>query len=53
MIHISKNDYDKSYPYTLEGAWGGKIYCDEEELRKLHRELNKKFSKKSKKTLDK
>lgn len=49
MIYISKNDYDKSYPYTLEGSWGGKIYCSEEELRKLYKELNEKFSKKSKK----
>ena len=45
MIYISKNDYDKSYPYTLEGSWGGKIYCSEEELRKLCKELNEKFSK--------
>ena len=27
MIYITKNDYDKSYPYTLEGGWGGKIYA--------------------------
>ena len=49
MIHITENKNDKSYPYTLEGAWGGKIWCSEEELRKLHKELNEKFSKKSKK----
>ena len=53
MIHIEKNTYDKSYPYTLGGAWGGNIYCDEEDLRKLQKELNKMFPKKSKKPLDK
>lgn len=45
MIHISKNDYDKSYPYILEGGWGGKICCDEEELRKLQKDLEKLFEK--------
>ena len=53
MIHIEKNTYDKSYPYTLGDAWGGKICCDEEDLRKLQKELNKMFPKKSKKPLDK
>ena len=39
MVHINKNDYDKSYPYTLEGGWGGKIYCDEEDLRRLQKDI--------------
>lgn len=45
MVHINKNDYDKSYPYTLEGGWGGKIYCDEEDLRRLQKDLEKLFEK--------
>lgn len=53
MIRIEKNTYDKSYPYILKDAWGGEICCDEEDLRKLQKELNKMFPKKSKKPLDK
>lgn len=45
MIYISKNDYDKSYPYTLEDAWGGKIYCSEEDLKKLKENLEKMLDK--------
>jgi hypothetical protein len=45
MVHIIKNDYDKNYPYTLEGGWGGKIYCDEESLRRLQKDLEKLFEK--------
>lgn len=45
MVHINKNDYDKSYPYTLEGGWGGKIYCDEKDLRRLQKDIEKLFEK--------
>ena len=45
MIHITKNDYDKSYSYTLEGGWRGKIYCDEEDLKKLKENLEKMLDK--------
>ncbi len=48
MIYITKNDYDKSYPYTLEGGWGGKIYCDEEDLKKLKENLEKMLDKSNK-----
>lgn len=48
MIHITKNDYDKSYPYTLEGGQGNKIYCDEEDLKKLKENLEKMLDKSSK-----
>ena len=48
MIHITKNNYDKSYPYTLEGAWDGKIWCDEEDLRELKENLEKMLDKSNK-----
>ena len=45
MIYIEKNDYDKSYPYTLEGGWGGKICCSEEDLRRLVKDIEEIFEK--------
>jgi hypothetical protein len=48
MIYISKNDFYKSYPYTLEGGWSGKIFCSEEELKKLKEDLEKMLDKSDK-----
>lgn len=45
MIHISKDKYDKSYPYRLYDAWGGVCYCDEEDLKKLKENLEKPLDK--------
>lgn len=40
-MRIEKNDYDKNYPYTIIGAWDGKICCDKEDLIKLKKEIEK------------
>ena len=40
-MRIEKNDYDKSYPYTICGGWGDKVYCDEENLKELKKEIEK------------
>ena len=40
-MRIEKNNYDKLYPYTIFGGWGGKIYCDEEDLKNLKEEIEK------------
>ena len=40
-MRIEKNDYDKLYPYTIIGAWDGKICCDKEDLIKLKKEIEK------------
>lgn len=38
---IEKNDYDKNYPYTIIGGWGDKVYCDENDLKKLKKQIEK------------
>ena len=40
-MRIEKNEYDKLYPYTIHGGWGDKVYCDEEDLKKLKKEIEK------------
>lgn len=38
---IEKNTYDKNYPYTIRGPWGGTIYTDEDGLKELKKEIEK------------
>lgn len=40
-MRIEKNEYDKLYPYTICGGWGDKVYCDEEGLKELKKEIEK------------
>ena len=40
-MRIEKNEYNKLYPYTICGGWGDKIYCDEENLKELKKEIEK------------
>ena len=40
-MRIEKNEYDKLYPYTICGGWGDKVYCDEEDLKNLKKEIEK------------
>lgn len=32
---------DKSYPYTIYGGWGDKVYCSLDGLKELKKEINK------------
>ena len=48
MIHITKDKYDKNYPYRLCDGWGGVCYCDEEDLKKLKENLEKMLDKSNK-----
>lgn len=47
-MRIEYNDYDKSYPYTIYGGWGDKVYCTEADLKKLKKEIEKMLDKKHK-----
>lgn len=49
MIHISKDKYDKLYPYRLSDGWGGECYCDEEDLKKLKENIEKVLDKSNQK----
>ena len=40
-MRIEKNEHDKLYPYTICGGWGDKVYCDEENLKELKKEIEK------------
>lgn len=44
-MRIEKNEYDELYPYTIHGDWGNKIYCDEEDLQELKKEIEKTLDK--------
>lgn len=44
-MRIEKNTHDKNYPYTIKDAWGGKIYCDTEDLIELKKEIEKMLDK--------
>ena len=48
MIRITKDKYDKSYPYRLCDGWGGVCYCDEEDLKELKENLEKMLDKSNK-----
>lgn len=47
--YIEKNNYDKTYPYTISDSWGGKVCMTEEDLKELQKEIGKALDKKSKK----
>ena len=32
---------DRSYPYTICGGWGDKVYCSLDSLKELKKEINK------------
>lgn len=40
-MRIEYNEYDKSYPYTIHGGWGDKVYCSLDSLKELKNEINK------------
>lgn len=40
-MRIEKNEYDKLYPYTIHGSWDDKVYCNEEGLKELKKEIEK------------
>jgi hypothetical protein len=46
-MRIEKNEYDKLYPYTICGSWDDKVYCNEEDLKKLKKEIEKILDKKN------
>ena len=46
--YLEKNTHDKSYPYTISDAWGGKCYMTEEGLKALQKEIEKALDKKTK-----
>ena len=46
-MRIEKNDYDKLYPYTIKGDWDDEVYCDEEGLRELKKEIEKVLDKRN------
>ena len=46
-MRIEKNEYDKLYPYTICGGWGDKVYCDEEDLKNLKKEIEKILDKRN------
>ena len=47
-MRIEKNEYDKLYPYTICGGWGDKkVYCDEEGLKELKKEIEKILDKRN------
>lgn len=48
MIRITKDKYDKSYPYRLCDGWDGVCYCDEEDLKELKENLEKMLDKSNK-----
>lgn len=43
--YLEKNTHDKSYPYTISDAWGGKCYMTEEGLKALQKEIEKALNK--------
>ena len=43
MLRISKEKYDKNYPYRVYDAWGGVCYCSIEDLQNFRKELDKFF----------
>lgn len=44
MLYIEKTT-DKLYPFTIQDAWDGKVYTDENELRKLAETIIEMFEK--------
>ena len=46
-MRIEKNEHDKLYPYTICGGWGDKVYCDEEDLKNLKKEIEKILDKRT------
>ena len=46
-MRIEKNEHDKLYPYTICGGWGDKVYCDEENLKELKKEIEKILDKRN------
>ena len=53
-MRIEYNEYDKSYPYTIHGGWGDKVYCSLDSLKELKNEINKILrEEKLKKSIDK
>lgn len=48
-MRLKKITYDKSFPYIIEDGWGGKVCCDEDDLRELKKEIEK-ILKENKKT---
>ena len=46
-MRIEKNEYDKLYPYTIHGGWDDKVYCDEEGLKELKKEIEKILDKRN------
>lgn len=40
-MRIEKNTYDKSYPYTIHGGWGGKVCASLEDLEDLAFEIER------------
>lgn len=47
---VEKSD-DKSYPYTIKGGWGDKVYCRLEDLKDIKKQINRIL--KEEKRLDK
>lgn len=47
---VEKSD-DKSYPYTIKGGWGDKVYCSLEDLKDIKNKINRIL--KEEKRLDK
>lgn len=37
---VEKSD-DKSYPYTIKGGWGDKVYCSLEDLKDIKNQINR------------
>ncbi len=46
-MRIEKNEYDKLYPCTIHGGWDDKVYCDEEDLKELKKEIEKTLDKRN------
>lgn len=42
---------DKSYPFTIKGGWGDKVYCTFDDLKDIKNQINKIL--KEEKSLDK
>ena len=42
---------DKSYPFTIKGGWGDKVYCTLDDLKDIKNQINKIL--KEEKSLDK
>lgn len=44
---------DKAYPYTIKGGWGDKVYCREDDLKELKKQINKILKENKEKGIDK